>query len=161
MITLYTAIGTCKIKERKFPDVMAGGKEYGLGAQEFLIWSILAFRILTYQELRDEFYEKERELHILGEAEFARTETLLEDGDLIAMVSDGVTAGGCEWVGNLLESWPGGDPGDLAKKLVKTAREQRTDGHDDDITAVVMVLEGRPGVTPRRSSGQDREGTNC
>ena len=98
---------------------------------------------------------------ILGEAEFARTETLLEDGDLIAMVSDGVTAGGCEWVGNLLESWPGGDPGDLAKKLVKTAREQRTDGHDDDITAVVMVLEGRPGVTPRRSPGQDREGTNC
>lgn len=98
---------------------------------------------------------------ILGEAEFARTETLLEDGDLIAMVSDGVTAGGCEWVGTLLESWPGGDPGDLAKKLVKTAREQRTDGHDDDITAVVMVLEGRPGVTPRRSPGQDREGTNC
>lgn len=70
MITLYTAIGTCKIRERRFPSIMIGDQEYGLGAEEFLIWSILAFRILTYQELRDEFYERERELHILGEAEF-------------------------------------------------------------------------------------------
>lgn len=70
MITLYTAIGICKIKERRFPFIMIGDQEYGLGAEEFLLWSILAFRILTYQELRDEFYERERELHILGEAEF-------------------------------------------------------------------------------------------
>ena len=91
MITLYTAIGTCKIKERKFPDVMAGGKEYGLGAQEFLIWSILAFRILTYQELRDEFYEKERELHILGEAEF--------DDYLNRLLYRGLAASGCSETG--------------------------------------------------------------
>lgn len=80
---------------------------------------------------------------ILGEAQFAKAELMLEAGDVIAMVSDGVTAGGCEWVCGMLEQWRGGDPGELAKQLVNTAQEKRTDGHDDDITAVVMVLESR------------------
>ena len=80
---------------------------------------------------------------ILGEAQFAKAELTLEAGDVIAMVSDGVTAGGCEWVCGMLEQWRGGDPGELAKQLVNTAQEKRTDGHDDDITAVVMVLESR------------------
>ena len=43
----------------------------------------------------------------------------------------------------MLEDWTGGDPGDLAARLVKTAQEKRTDGHDDDITALVLTLEGR------------------
>lgn len=83
---------------------------------------------------------------ILGEAEFARAEVQLEPGDMIAMVSDGITACGCEWVCGMLEEWPGGDPGELAKRLVQQARERRTDGHDDDITALVMVMEERSAV---------------
>lgn len=80
---------------------------------------------------------------ILGETEFAQAELELEGGDLIALVSDGVIAGGCQWVREMLEDWTGGDPGDLAARLVKTAQEKRTDGHDDDITALVLTLEGR------------------
>lgn len=70
MLTLYTAIGNYRLTEKGLPLVTAGGRDCALDAHELLLWSSLAFRILTYQELRAEFYEKERELHILGELDF-------------------------------------------------------------------------------------------
>lgn len=70
MLTLYTAIGNYRLTEKGLPLVTAGGRDCALDAHELLLWSSLAFRILTYQELRTEFYEKERELHILGELDF-------------------------------------------------------------------------------------------
>lgn len=70
MMTLYTAIGTYKLNTHGLPTVISGDKEYGLSAHELLLWTCLSFRILTYRELRAEFYEKERELHILGELDF-------------------------------------------------------------------------------------------
>ena len=53
MIKLYTAIGTYKINAHGLPTIIAGDKEYGLDAHELIIWTTLAFRILSYQELRD------------------------------------------------------------------------------------------------------------
>lgn len=70
MMTLYTAIGTYHLTKKGIPLVTTGGQECALDAHELLLWSSLAFRILTYQELRAEFYEKEKELHILGELDF-------------------------------------------------------------------------------------------
>lgn len=70
MLTLYTAIGNYRLTEKGLPLVTAGGQDCALDAHELLLWSSLAFRILTYQELRAEFYKKERELHILGELDF-------------------------------------------------------------------------------------------
>ncbi len=70
MLTLYAAIGNYRLTEKGLPLVTAGGRNCALDAHELLLWSSLAFRILTYQELRAEFYEKERELHILGELDF-------------------------------------------------------------------------------------------
>ena len=70
MLTLYTAIGNYRLTEKGLPLVTPGGRDCALDAHELLLWSSLAFRILTYQELRAEFYEKERELHILGELDF-------------------------------------------------------------------------------------------
>ncbi len=70
MMTLYTAVGSYRLTEKGLPLVTAGGRDCALDAHELLLWSSLAFRILTYQELRAEFYEKERELHILGELDF-------------------------------------------------------------------------------------------
>lgn len=70
MMTLYTAIGTYHLTKKGLPLVTTGGQECALDAHELLLWSSLAFRILTYQELRAEFYEKEKELHILGELDF-------------------------------------------------------------------------------------------
>ena len=70
MMRLYTAIGNYRLDEKGLPLVTAGGRDCALDPHELLLWSSLAFRILTYQELRAEFYEKERELHILGELDF-------------------------------------------------------------------------------------------
>ncbi len=70
MMTLYTAIGTYKLNTHGLPTVISGKREYGLDTHELLLWTILSFRILTYQELRAEFYEKEKELRILGELDF-------------------------------------------------------------------------------------------
>ncbi len=70
MVTLYTAIGTYKLNSNGKPTIVAGNKEYGMVAYELLLWSYLSFRILTYQELKKEFYEKEREMCMLGELEF-------------------------------------------------------------------------------------------
>lgn len=70
MITLYTSIGTYRLERDGLPVVVTGSRDCGLCPHELLLWSILAFRILTYEELRAEFYEKERELHILGELDF-------------------------------------------------------------------------------------------
>ena len=70
MIKLYTAIGTYRLTENGVPIVLTGDKECALDCHELLLWSSLAFRILTYQEARAEFYAKERELHLLGELDF-------------------------------------------------------------------------------------------
>ena len=70
MMTLYTAIGTYKLNTSGLPTIIVGDREYGLDTHELLLWSSLAFRILTYQELRAEFYQKEKELCILGELGF-------------------------------------------------------------------------------------------
>lgn len=70
MMTLYTAIGTYKLNPHGLPTVIVGEREYGMTTYELILWSSLVFRILTYQELKKEFYEKEKELHILGELEF-------------------------------------------------------------------------------------------
>ena len=70
MITLYTALGNYKLNINGLPTITVGEQEYTLDTHELILWTILAFRILTYQELKQEFYAKERELHILGEQDF-------------------------------------------------------------------------------------------
>lgn len=70
MIRLFTAVGTYKLEESGIPVILAGGRECALDTHELLLWSNLAFRILTYQEAKAEFYAKERELHILSELDF-------------------------------------------------------------------------------------------
>ena len=70
MITLYTAIGNYKLNAHGLPTIFTGDNEYALNTHELILWTILAFRILTYQELKKEFYAKEKDLHILGELDF-------------------------------------------------------------------------------------------
>ena len=69
MMTLYTAVGHYKITGKGLPLVTAG-RECALPPHELILWSSLAFRILTYDELKADFYKKEQELHILGELDF-------------------------------------------------------------------------------------------
>lgn len=73
-MTLYTAVGRCSKKRNKDgqtePVVTVNGKKYSLTAHELLLYASLYGEILTFDELKREFYEKERDAHILGELSF-------------------------------------------------------------------------------------------
>jgi stage II sporulation protein E len=56
------------------------------------------------------------------------------------MVSDGAFTGEERWLENLIKSYEDGTCQDLAKKVVEEAIKRRNDGHDDDVTAVVLKL---------------------
>ena len=54
MLTLYTAVGSLKferINGKPVPYIINNEKEYGMSKEELLVWSCLAFQILTYPEL--------------------------------------------------------------------------------------------------------------
>ena len=78
---------------------------------------------------------------ILGGVSFEKNAVTLRDGDLIVMVSDGAVAGGYDWIQSDLEHYTGDDPKQLSEQLAEEARRRRTDGHEDDLTVIVMMLE--------------------
>lgn len=77
---------------------------------------------------------------ILNESSFAHETAQLDDGDLLVLFSDGVIASGNEWLCNLIANWKGQQPQELAEEIVSQAIIRRSDGHDDDVTALVLKL---------------------
>ena len=78
---------------------------------------------------------------ILQEVQYASAATVLEDGDFLVLVSDGVLAAGTEWLHDLLAHEAGEDPEVLSRRIVERALQERTDGHEDDVTAVTILLK--------------------
>jgi len=70
-MTLYTSIGKYEFRKdtngNKFPVIINEEKEYTLDPWEMILWSSLMWNILTCDEVRNVFYAKEREAHILSE----------------------------------------------------------------------------------------------
>ena len=56
------------------------------------------------------------------------------------MLSDGALSSGIDWVIEETENYKGNIPQELAETIVSQAIALRSDGHDDDITAVVTML---------------------
>lgn len=77
---------------------------------------------------------------ILTDIKFSHDTATLELDDWLVMVSDGAVAMGDMWLESLIEHWEEGNAQELAKKIVEEARKRRTDGYDDDITAVAIKL---------------------
>lgn len=77
---------------------------------------------------------------ILTEIGFAREQATLDDGDWVLMVSDGAVANGDEWLESQLADWKGEDEQELADFVIKEAARRRTDGHDDDVTAIAVRI---------------------
>ncbi len=78
---------------------------------------------------------------ILREASFDRANVSLKAGDIILMMSDGVTAAGTDWICAELEAHKNGSAQQLAERIAACARRRRDDGHDDDITVMAAILE--------------------
>lgn len=65
---------------------------------------------------------------ILPEIAFARSEKDLDAGDMLVMVSDGVTASGTEWLCDLIANYEDDDPQALSERIVERAVKDRADG---------------------------------
>lgn len=65
MITLYTSIGHYRLVSGKnnvsYPVITANGKEHRLDTKELLLWSSLMWNLLTFDELKSLYGEKEAE----------------------------------------------------------------------------------------------------
>ena len=78
---------------------------------------------------------------ILNETSFARRDDVLGDGDLVVLMSDGAVAAGDDWILRAVEGYAGSLPQELAEELVSGAIARRSDGHDDDVTVLVLQLK--------------------
>lgn len=79
---------------------------------------------------------------IMPQVEFASYHRDLSPGDLVVMISDGVTASGQEWLEDLILHWDEDEnPNLLAQRIIDEARKRRSDGHEDDITALALLLK--------------------
>ena len=78
---------------------------------------------------------------ILREVGFDKATIKLKAGDIILMMSDGVTSEGIDWICAELESFEDGTAEALAEKIAYGAKRRRTDNHADDITVVAVMVE--------------------
>lgn len=80
---------------------------------------------------------------ILGGAEYEQNSIYLGEGDMVALVTDGVTASGSEWIPSEFKSLSEKGAKEIAEGIAETAFKRRSDGHSDDITvAVIKIVSG-------------------
>ncbi|MDP4119545.1 MAG: SpoIIE family protein phosphatase [Bacillota bacterium] len=77
---------------------------------------------------------------ILPGVRFSHDYEELDENDVVVMVSDGAISIGENWLEKMILSWKEGEPRDFAAEIVDEAVRRRNDGHDDDVTAIVMKM---------------------
>ena len=78
---------------------------------------------------------------LLRDTGLERSRTRLRRGDVVVVVSDGALASEDSWLVRSVEAYAGEPPDEFAAALAQKAKDARIDGHDDDITVLVGVLE--------------------
>ena len=79
---------------------------------------------------------------IMPHVEFACYERELTEGDLVVMISDGVMVSGTGWLADMVLNWDESEnPNLLAERITEEAQKRRSDGHEDDITALALVVQ--------------------
>lgn len=78
---------------------------------------------------------------ILREVGLDRAVVTLKEKDIVVMMSDGVTNEGTDWIIAEVESFCDCTAKQLANRIADSAKRRRTDGHEDDITVMVSILE--------------------
>jgi len=81
---------------------------------------------------------------ILRSVGFAQCDLALKAGDIVLLVSDGVTAGDCGWLSDELLAWSTNNMDDLAAHIASLAKLRSDELTRDDITVVAAkLLESR------------------
>lgn len=78
---------------------------------------------------------------ILRDISFDTAHIKCRMGDIIVLLSDGATSGGCDWIRQEIEAFGDGKAQDLAEHLCLCARRRRSDKHEDDITVLCAILD--------------------
>ena len=79
-------------------------------------------------------------LGILKQISPAFSERDLQPGDLVLLVSDGVTAGDCGWISDELLAWSTSSMDALASHIAKLARLRSEESMRDDITVIAARI---------------------
>ncbi len=77
---------------------------------------------------------------ILRQTVFDKADISVKAGDLIVMMSDGASFESTDWMSEEIARFDG-DVQQLADTLAHRANEMRSDGHADDITVIVAMLQ--------------------
>lgn len=77
---------------------------------------------------------------IMGGAEYEQNSVILGAGDIVLLLSDGVTASGEDWIMSELRCLSEKSAKEISKGIAETAYKRRSDGHTDDITVMAMKL---------------------
>lgn len=85
MLTLYTAVGHLALKKNQdrgnYPMILIKKQEYGLVPEELVLWSSLAFQILTIEELKAAYQEglEAQGIHSAGSFDYFLRRLLLRE----------------------------------------------------------------------------------
>ncbi len=77
---------------------------------------------------------------ILRDVSFAKEKVMLSKGDIVVMVSDGVTGNSTEWIEKEIEAFSSSNPDILAQKIAGTVCDNSRGERRDDITVVVGIM---------------------
>lgn len=79
-------------------------------------------------------------LGILRNISFAKESLTMEVGDIVLLLSDGVTSGDCGWISDELLSWSTNNMEDLSKHIIELASLRSEKETADDLTALAVKL---------------------
>lgn len=77
---------------------------------------------------------------ILDSVSFAKEKVMLSKGDIVVMVSDGVTTGKTDWIKEEIEKFSSSNPDILAQKIAGKVCDKMQGEKRDDITVVVSIM---------------------
>jgi len=78
---------------------------------------------------------------ILRDISFDKASVKCKTGDIVVLMSDGVSSTGTDWIKAEVEAWKSGSAEDLAQRICECAKRRRDNTHQDDITVLVSILE--------------------
>lgn len=78
---------------------------------------------------------------ILREVSFAKEEAVLKNGDIVLLISDGVTGADDSWIEEELLSWSTDNMYELSAHIAQTAKRKNGIKYEDDISVVAMKIK--------------------